>query len=120
MQRLILDCSCTRHHDGFVRQRHLEAIVGSAEPWVAPFVVRLLGEYAVEIVEVIARELDGLPDDSPLVDPYRAFARGNRPMVERTLSQAATYWGLYHRHRYAMFASYPARGLLVRLRVLSA
>ncbi|MEU1409974.1 hypothetical protein ABZ471_48770, partial [Streptomyces sp. NPDC005728] len=46
-QQVILHCLYTRHHDGRVRQRHLEQIVASTEPWVVPFVVQLAGEYVL-------------------------------------------------------------------------
>ncbi|MGA5408013.1 hypothetical protein ACPCSC_12190 [Streptomyces lavendulocolor] len=32
-QRVILHCLYSRHCDGLVRQRHMEHIAGSAEPW---------------------------------------------------------------------------------------
>lgn len=40
-QQMILHCLYARHHDGWVRQRHLEQIMTSDEPWVVPFVVQL-------------------------------------------------------------------------------
>jgi hypothetical protein len=49
VQRTVMSCLYTRHDDGWIRQRHLESIVGQAETWVAPFVVQLFGEYVVEI-----------------------------------------------------------------------
>jgi hypothetical protein len=60
VQQTILACLYTRHHNGHVRQRHLETIVGHAEDWVAPFVVQLLGEYVVQIVLAIQHGLVGL------------------------------------------------------------
>jgi hypothetical protein len=39
VQRTILACLYTRHHDGRVRQNWLRTIAASTEPWVAPFVV---------------------------------------------------------------------------------
>ncbi|MFE1330058.1 hypothetical protein ACFW6Y_06270, partial [Streptomyces microflavus] len=46
-QQVILHCLYSRHSDGRVRQRHLEQIVASGEPWVVPFVVQLAGEYVL-------------------------------------------------------------------------
>jgi hypothetical protein len=57
VQRLGISCLYTRHLDGYVRERHLRSIVGSAEPWVVPIVVQLVGEYVVEIVDVIRQQL---------------------------------------------------------------
>ncbi len=44
----------TRHSDGRIREECLRQIVAVDRPWVAPFVVQLLGEYVIKIVEVIA------------------------------------------------------------------
>ncbi|MCX4904774.1 hypothetical protein [Streptomyces sp. NBC_00878] len=41
-QQAILHCLYARHIDGRVRQRHLEQIMASSEPWVVPFVVTAL------------------------------------------------------------------------------
>ena len=46
-----------RHSDGHVREECLLQIVAVDRPWLAPFVVQLLGEYVIEIVEVIAATL---------------------------------------------------------------
>ncbi|MEU6067512.1 hypothetical protein ABZ864_24265 [Streptomyces sp. NPDC047082] len=53
MQRAILHCLYSRYSDGLVRQRHLEQIVSLDTPWVVPFVVQLVGEYVLEILEAI-------------------------------------------------------------------
>jgi hypothetical protein len=48
----------SRHHDGFVRQRQLGTLLDADEPWTAPFIVQLLGEYVIQIcrdIEQFAR-----------------------------------------------------------------
>src|SRR5262245_55902502 len=45
VERNVYACLYSRHHDGYTRQRHLRILVKLSEPWVAPFVVRLIGEY---------------------------------------------------------------------------
>jgi hypothetical protein len=57
IQRAVIDCLYTRHHDGWVRQRRLERVIGLVEPWVTPFVVQLIGEYVEEILLVVQRNL---------------------------------------------------------------
>ncbi|MFC7217622.1 hypothetical protein ACFQLX_05455 [Streptomyces polyrhachis] len=113
VQSAILHCLYTRHHDGVVRQRHLERVVGVAEPWIAPYVVQLVGEYVVEIV-VAARK--GLVDldapDSRQHAVYGAFVAANRTLFDTTQRRAVSYWSCYYRHRYETFQSYPGCGLL--------
>jgi len=48
---VILACIYTRHHDGFIRQKYLEKLFSQDEIWVCPFVLQLIGEYVVEIIE---------------------------------------------------------------------
>jgi hypothetical protein len=103
-QRTILHCLYTRHHDGWVRQRHLEQIITSAEPWVAPFVVQLAGEYVLEIVQLILRAAP-----HPL---YGEFIVRNPAFFARTERRVVSYWTCYYRRQYPDFGSYPG-GLLV-------
>jgi len=73
--RLVLACWYSRHHSGFVRERATRRIVDVERQWVAPFVVQLLGEYVIEIAEVIEegrrrtfpRALPGLRAREPVV-----------------------------------------------------
>src|SRR5271163_3658536 len=48
-QRELLDCLMTRHHNGFIRERHLAGILCAHDEWIPPFVVQLVGEYVIEI-----------------------------------------------------------------------
>ena len=80
-QRLLLGCWYTRHHGGFVRQRHLEHIIGSPQPWVVPYVVQLAGEYVIEILEIIRRELTIPRSPEPLTMPPTA---GSLPTTRRS------------------------------------
>jgi hypothetical protein len=45
LQKTILGCLYTCHHDGRVREKWLRQIIGSEVRWAAPFVLQLTGEY---------------------------------------------------------------------------
>jgi hypothetical protein len=92
LEKEIVDCLLTRHHDGFVRQQHLERIIRSGNPWVPPFVVQLLGEYSIEIIGVIHEHLNSL--DRPL---YREFLQANPAFFTQTAQRVESYWDRYHR-----------------------
>lgn len=47
--RTVLDCLFTKHHDGYVREKYLRAVINAQFAWVPPFVIQLLGEYVVQI-----------------------------------------------------------------------
>ncbi len=53
IQQTIMNCMYLRHRNGFVRQKRLEKLKNNNEYFVTPFVFQLLGEYVVEIVQVI-------------------------------------------------------------------
>ncbi|MFH8380965.1 hypothetical protein ACH4E7_08475 [Kitasatospora sp. NPDC018058] len=117
-QRAILHCLYSRHGDGLIRQRHLEQVIGSTEPWVAPFVVQLVGEYVLEILVAIR---SGLPDlttpDSAHHHLYGDFIARNPRFFARTERRVVSYWACYYRWRYPDFATYPGGLLLESLRL---
>jgi hypothetical protein len=116
-QQVILDCVYSRHHDGRVRQRRLEQIVGVGDPWVVPFVVQLTGEYVLEILEVIARGLAGLKvPHSAQRRLYGEFIVRNPAFFARTERRVVSYWDCYYRWKYLEFGAYPGSVLLEAFR----
>lgn len=110
-EHLLLDALMTRHHDGFVRQRHLRNLLRAPRVHTAPFVVQLLGEYVVEIVEDIeegTREVDATP--------YAAFLRENPAFLRLTGDRVVSYWDCYHRDRYPRREDYVGWKVLERMR----
>jgi hypothetical protein len=108
--RRILDCLFTRHHDGRVREACVRRLLAAREPWVIPFVALLLGEYVLEIVQLIESRLDDLD-----VAAYRAFFAQNPALYRRTCARATSYWSCYHRAAYPERSHSPALRLLERL-----
>src|ERR1700755_1347965 len=68
LQLELLHCLMTRHHNGLVREEHLIHVLCLPNPWIPPFVIQLVGEYVIEILNVIQKNLHKL--DAPL---YRQF-----------------------------------------------
>jgi hypothetical protein len=116
-QQVILHCLYSRHSDGRVRQRHLEQIVASGEPWVVPFVVQLAGEYVLEILEEISRGLPGLavPGSAQRL-LYGEFIARNPAFFEHTERRVVSYWSCYYRWKYGAFGTYPGCVLLEAFR----
>ncbi len=92
LQKNLVDCILTRHNDGFVRQKYLAQIVSSNYAWVPPFVIQLLGEYVVEILQVIEANLGNL-DKSV----YTPFLRANPDFLALTEQRVISYWDCYYR-----------------------
>ncbi len=116
-QQTILHCLYTRHHDGRVRQDHLEQITRCDKPWVVPFVVQLSGEYVVEILESISRGLPGLTvPHSAQRRLYGDFITQNPAFFARTQRRAVSYWSCYYRRKYPWFDEYPGSPLMEAFR----
>jgi hypothetical protein len=92
LQKELVDCLLTRHCSGTVRQEHLARIICSRNVWVPPFVVQLLGEYVIEILNVI-HENQALLDTSI----YSGFLRANPAFLAKTEQRVASYWNCYYR-----------------------
>jgi hypothetical protein len=118
-ERLVLHCLYTRHHDGFVRARHLDAVLAADAPWAVPFVVQLIGEYVLAIVQTIEARLDLGPASADRAR-YREFTRGNGRYLETVSSRVVSYWNCYHRAAYPRLATYPGAVLIARLRAAAA
>ncbi|MGR3939681.1 hypothetical protein [Streptomyces sp. BRA346] len=120
-QRLILHCLYSRHGDGMIRQRHVEQIVRSGEPWVVPFVVQLVGEYVVEVLEAIRIGLSDVatPGSAQRI-LYGDFIARNPSYFARTERRVVSYWSCYYRHQYPTFGTYPGCLILELLRAAAA
>jgi hypothetical protein len=95
LQEQMLACLLTRHHDGFIREKHLTRIIAVNAAWLPPFVVQLVGEYVIEIIRVIENNLTVL-DKSV----YRHFLKSNPEFWALTQRRVVSYWDCYYRsHR---------------------
>ncbi|MGV9008025.1 MAG: hypothetical protein ACOH1H_14950 [Brevundimonas sp.] len=95
-------CLITRATDGRLRQQALRSVIDHQSAWVAPFVLMLLGEYVIEIVEDIR-------DALPVLDQsvYANLVRENRQTVQKLRARATSYWDAYHRPQYPQKRDYP-------------
>jgi len=95
-------CLITRATDGRLRQQAVRSVIGHQNAWVAPFVLLLLGEYVIEIVEDVR-------DALPVLDQsvYANLIRENRQTVQRLRARATSYWDAYHRQQYPQKRDYP-------------
>lgn len=108
---LAIDCLYTRHNDGYVRQRALQRVLAFDEPWTAPFVIQLLGEYVIEICEDIRRYAEtDLPQRPRMGREFQAFAAANPDFIVLTEQRATSYWECYYRGPHHYRDTYP--GLL--------
>ena len=92
-QRTALCCFFTRHHSGFVRERMLREILQrDSAPWIYPFAIQLLGEYVIEILEVLWARRDLLRSEQCVT-----FLNDNPKFVALTKKRIVSYWNCYFR-----------------------
>ncbi len=107
----VAQCLGTRHFDGFTRERCLRMLIRCEEPWVVPFVVQLLGEYVLEIVQVIDANLESLN-----AQLYGDFIRANSRYFGTQERRVVSYWNEYYRGRYPKLSAYPGSTALDTLK----
>ena len=110
-EQQILACLYTRHHDGHVRERALGRILDSNQAWAAPFIVQLLGEYVLEIVEIVYAHVSHAQQES-----LTTFGRENPEFMQLTAQRAASYWDCYCRAQFRWLDDYPGIRALRLLR----
>jgi hypothetical protein len=109
-QSILYSCLLTRHHDGYVRQRHLERVISIREAWVVPFVMQLTGEYVIQILETVEAHL-------PTLDPelYGRFVRDNQAYFQTTRARMISYWDCYYRCLYKHPSDYVGLRVFAKL-----
>jgi len=92
LQKIILNCIYLRHHNGFVRQKRLEQLIDKTEYFITPFTFQLLGEYVMEILAVLQKQLN-----PTTIDNYLKFINENQKYWTQTKSRMISYWDVYYR-----------------------
>ncbi len=98
MQQIIGFCLFTRHHNGFVREQSLRQILTTQEAFIIPFIIQLLGEYVVEIIELIYKNRNYL--NKPVVNN---FIKENPKYYHRTYQRVYSYWDCFYRQDYPKY-----------------
>jgi hypothetical protein len=110
LQQRIVSCIYLRHHNGFVRQKHLERLFGATDDFICPFAVQLIGEYVIEILYDIEKLI--VPEVLP---QYAAFVAANPLYWKQTESRMISYWNEYYRGEFPKLKVYVGKRLVDRL-----
>jgi hypothetical protein len=94
LQKQILDCFLTRHHNGYIRQERLRNILsrGKVKKWIMPYIMRLVGEYVIEIINDIYINIDLID-----VESLKEFINENKCFIKITKDRILSYWNEYYR-----------------------
>lgn len=104
IQRAILNCIYLKHHNGFIRQKRLEQLGKNYQYWTTPYTFQLLGEYVLEILDVLDKQLD----DNKL-ENYKRFTIENSKYCQQTESRMISYWNEYYRRKFPKLKNYVGR-----------
>lgn len=118
LERDIACCLGTRHHSGYTREECLRRLLAAPKDWMVPFIVQLIGEYVVEIVEPIADALPGMAPE--MQDAFADFIRTNPRYLQTIDSRVVSYWMSYYERAYPDQAGYPGRRAIEYLRTIAA
>jgi len=93
----VLCCYFTRHHNGFIREKYLRKVLSqtSLYDWELPFICALIGEYVVEILEVIYDNWDFVCRSG-----MARFIEDNPKYITTIEGRIASYWGEYYMSGY--------------------
>ncbi|HMJ46135.1 MAG TPA: hypothetical protein VK498_02335 [Ferruginibacter sp.] len=114
-QKTILNCIYLRHHDGYLRQRRLELIIGESEYWIMPFTLQLLGEYVYDILELLDKHID-----TTNILNYRNFIKENAKFWQQTESRMISYWNVYYRSKSSTLNAYLGRQIANKIKKTDA
>ena len=92
--KTIYKCIFTRHEDGHIREKYLRSILTLSNPpdWCLPFILRLSGEYVVEILEVIYKQFKKKTPKG-----LKKFCGENRALVKKNYDRMLTHRDRYYR-----------------------
>lgn len=106
-QKMILHCIYSRNCDGFVRQKHLNALLlMDYEDWAIPYIVKICDEYVVEVLETI---YDFLKEQD--TEPIKKFCSENMDSFCKSYNRMISYWNEFHKDKYNNFNNYIGRKL---------
>lgn len=102
-QQLILSAILSRSSNGFVREKSVERLLKSDEPWIPPFVLQLLGEYVLQIILVVQEHSAVLKRSE-----YRRFVSENPAFMQLLKQRIISYRDCYYRAMFPQLRDYPA------------
>ena len=106
-QERIYHCICSRNHNGYVRQKHIEALLDSDPPeWAMPYIIKICDEYVNEILEVVyykLREKD--------CGKYKALCALNFDNIRIGHARMISYWNEFYRCECDRYKYYIGRRL---------
>jgi len=109
IEKTILHCIYTRSCDGYVREKHIKALLIEDFPeWAIPYIVKVCDEYVVEILQTVYDNLKGKNTEK-----IKKFCSDNRETFCKSYNRMISYWNEFYRDRCYKFEDYIGRKLFI-------
>lgn len=106
-QTLIYHCIFSRSYDGYIRQKHIEALLDFNTPeWAMPYIVKICDEYVYEILETVYQKLQGKN-----CEKYKTLCQLNFDYFKLGHCRMVSYWNVYRRYDCYRFKEYLGKKL---------
>ncbi len=103
----VLNCFFTRHHNGHVREDCLKRILVTRHYISTPYIIQLLGEYVIEILQLIQSSLD-----NALLNFTIKFKEENPNYFDIIEQRVQSYWDCYYKSTNKAKENYPGFQIL--------
>lgn len=118
IEEILTYCLYTRHHSGYVREKYLRKLLDEKllhnYPFINAFIIRLLGEYVLEIWTLIHDNKYVFNNISSYT-----FIKENPKLLTKSIARAITYSTLYYSNVFKDYRQTPAYKCLHYLNALN-
>ncbi len=91
-RKIIYHCIFSRSSDGYIRQKHICALLDMDLPeWAMPYVIKVCDEYVKEILDIVYEKLK-----NENCHAYKNLCRLNLKNIQSGHSRMMSYWRRYY------------------------
>ncbi len=106
-QKMIYHCIFSRSCNGFVREKHIKAILEEDySDWLFPYILKVSDEYVVEILESIYKKLS-----SQNTEKIKKFCQLNLESFLYSHNRMISYWNEFYRSKCTDYKNYIGKRL---------
>ena len=113
---VVAACLGSRSHNGYVRQRSIERLLQVYRPWAVPYLVEALGDYVLEILQVLQGQIPGSHEQD-----FAEYLIANEARFIYLSRRCVSYWKAFDgeqiivRPIFSRWLSYPGAQLITEL-----
>ena len=108
-EKAILHCIYSRCCDGYVREKHIKALLSTAYPdWTIPYIVKVCDEYVIEILETVYTVLQNQDNER-----IKHFCMENKKSFCLSYNRMISYWNEFYRKECYHYKNYIGRKLFI-------